>query len=289
MDSNDLLTSLDLVASSGVVLSTALRAVLQSSLVLLKNSEKFESVRFWGKISGARQDYLIAQGVGANPITDKKSFFSVDGVTWAQLPALHPILVNTCLKIAGRLTGNPAHEYNVQEPAGSTSLPAEVQSLRKEQRKEDGSLVAVTTVTEEKRLSALVATIDGDVAVAPRGAYSRSPTGKVELNPSFEGLSLADAKKLKSYFHLRTPLHQVKKTLAEQAALDKSVDFLDSLADDIPEGSWSVQLERGSSVVVLRSLLWPGLVAYHVPGTRKFGYVYSGAASKNLDLAFMLP
>ena len=48
-------------------------------------------------------------------------------------------------------------------------------------------MVFVTTITEEKRLAALVATIDADVAVAPRGAYHRTPTGKIELNPSFEG------------------------------------------------------------------------------------------------------
>ena len=75
MNSNEFLSSLDLVASSGVVLSTHLRAVLQTSLVLLKNSEKFDSVRFWGKISGTRQDYFIAQGLGTNHLTEKKSFF----------------------------------------------------------------------------------------------------------------------------------------------------------------------------------------------------------------------
>ena len=49
----------------------------------------------------------------------------------------------------------------------------------------------ITTITEEKRLAALVATIDSDVAVAPRGAYYRAPTGKIELNPSFEGLHMS--------------------------------------------------------------------------------------------------
>ena len=75
MDAGDLLPSLDALAASGVILSTHYRAILQTSLVLLKNSEKFESVRFWGRISGARQDYFIAQGLGGNHLTEKKSFY----------------------------------------------------------------------------------------------------------------------------------------------------------------------------------------------------------------------
>ena len=75
MELSELLSSLDLLASNGVVLSTHMRAVLQTSLVLLKNAEKFESMRFFGKLSGSRQDYYIAQGLGANHLLDKKSFF----------------------------------------------------------------------------------------------------------------------------------------------------------------------------------------------------------------------
>nr|XP_034964085.1 radial spoke head protein 9 homolog isoform X2 [Zootoca vivipara] len=54
------------------------------------------------------------------------------------------------------------------------------------------------------------------------------------------------------------------------------------------EGSWSIQFERGGRVVVLRSLLWPGLTFYHVPNTKQHGYIYFGNAEKNLDLPFML-
>ncbi len=75
MDTSELLPSLDLLASSGVVFSTHIRAVLETSLVLLKNSEKFESVHFWGKINGSKQDYYIAQGLGSNHLTEKKSFY----------------------------------------------------------------------------------------------------------------------------------------------------------------------------------------------------------------------
>ncbi len=80
MDLNELLPSLDLLTSSGVVLSTHMRTVLQTSLILLKNAEKFDTVRFFGKLQGSRQDYYIAQGLGSNHIVDKKSFLRYDVV-----------------------------------------------------------------------------------------------------------------------------------------------------------------------------------------------------------------
>ena len=53
-------------------------------------------------------------------------------------------------------------------------------------------------------------------------------------------------------------------------------------------GSWTVQLEKGGTVVVLRSLLRLGLMFYHVPMTERYGYVCFGTGEKNLDLPFML-
>ncbi|XP_040437546.1 radial spoke head protein 9 homolog [Falco naumanni] len=105
---------------------------------------------------------------------------------------------------------------------------------------------------------------------------------------NFEGLSLMEAKKLSSYFHFTEPVKLKNKTLLEKADLDPSTDFLDSLERDIPQGSWTVQLEKGGTVVVLRSLLRLGLMFYHVPMTERYGYVCFGTGEKNLDLPFML-
>ena len=55
-----------------------------------------------------------------------------------------------------------------------------------------------------------------------------------------------------------------------------------------PPGSWSIQMERGNALVVLRSLLWPGLTFYHAPRTKNYGYIYVGTGEKNMDLPFML-
>ncbi|KAL0196374.1 hypothetical protein M9458_009946, partial [Cirrhinus mrigala] len=49
-----------------------------------------------------------------------------------------------------------------------------------------------------------------------------------------------------------------------------------------------LQLERGGTVCVLRSLLWLGLTFFHVPQTPQHGYIYMGDGLMNLDLPFML-
>ncbi len=75
MDADNLFADLEILASAGVILSTELKAALQTSLVLLKNSERFKKVQFWGKISGVARDYYIAQGIAENEIKGKKSFY----------------------------------------------------------------------------------------------------------------------------------------------------------------------------------------------------------------------
>uniref|UniRef100_A0ABI0P312 Radial spoke head protein 9 homolog n=1 Tax=Bos taurus TaxID=9913 RepID=A0ABI0P312_BOVIN len=147
---------------------------------------------------------------------------------------------------------------------------------------------AEVQIKEETRLVSVIDQIDKAVAVIPRGALFKTPFGPINVNRTFEGLSLSEAKKLSSYFHFREPVELKNKTLLEKAELDPSLDFMDSLEHDIPKGSWSVQMERGNALVVLRSLLWPGLTFYHAPRTKNYGYIYVGTGEKNLDLPFML-
>uniref|UniRef100_A0A8C0U7M3 Radial spoke head protein 9 homolog n=2 Tax=Cyanistes caeruleus TaxID=156563 RepID=A0A8C0U7M3_CYACU len=178
-------------------------------------------------------------------------------------------------QVKGRFQGDPSFEYNLSE------INAEAAARLIESGKEP-------VIKEEARLIATIEQIDRAVGIVPRGAFVKTPLGPVHENRHFEGLSLVEAKKLSSYFHFTEPVNLKNKTLLEKADLDPSTDFLDSLEHDIPRGSWSIQLEKGGTVVVLRSLLWLGLTFYHVPTTKQFGYVYFGTGEKNLDLPFML-
>ncbi len=51
------------------------------------------------------------------------------------------------------------------------------------------SLCPQIEMKEEDRLAAVVARIDEEVAVVPKGAYISTPSGEVSLNKSFQGPS----------------------------------------------------------------------------------------------------
>eukprot|EP00965_Chrysotila_dentata_P180696 5964159-Pleurochrysis_carterae.AAC.4 len=68
-------TDVSCVASSGVVLSLAHKAGLQSSFPLLKKNYKFAEVKLFGRIQGRDGDYLIAIGIEDSYLASKKYFY----------------------------------------------------------------------------------------------------------------------------------------------------------------------------------------------------------------------
>lgn len=65
-------------------------------------------------------------------------------------------------------------------------------------------------------------------------------------------------------------------------------DFLDTLSQDPIKDSWSVQTDESKTEITIRSLLWPGYVAYHRANSTVFGGVYLGTGIQNYDLPFMV-
>lgn len=58
-------------------------------------------------------------------------------------------------------------------------------------------------------------------------------------------------------------------------------------------GVWSIQVERGGTIALLRSLQWPGYLFFHRPthGTApnaQWGAVYQGTGQRNDNIGFML-
>lgn len=51
------------------------------------------------------------------------------------------------------------------------------------------------------------------------------------------GLTVSEAAKVCSFMHFREPKLLLEKTLLQKANLDKSIDFMDTLEDDIPKGN----------------------------------------------------
>ncbi|NXI42833.1 RSPH9 protein, partial [Galbula dea] len=275
MEASSLPAALELVAGGGAGLSPEKRAVLGSSLLLLQRDYRFERVWFWGRIQGVRGAYYIAEGLGPDRAKPRSRLYSLNCVEWSLLPPATAEMVAQTEQLRGRFQGDPSFEYE------STEINEEYGERLLEDAKEP-------TIKEEIRLIATIEQIDREAGIIPRGAFVKTPLGSVHENRNFEGLSLTEAKKLSSYFHFTEPVNLKNKTLLEKADLDPSIDFLDSLEHDIPQGSWTVQLEKGGTVVVLRSLLWLGLTFYHVPMTKQYGYRYFGTGEKNFDLPFMI-
>ncbi|XP_060610019.1 radial spoke head protein 9 homolog [Anolis sagrei] len=274
MDAEALPYALDLVASSGVCLSPEKRAALRNSLLLVRRDYRFEQVRLWGRIQGIRGAYYIAEGLGPDRAGTRSRLYSLNCVDWSLLPPPTEEMVTLTAGLKGRFQGDPSYEYEQPDKKEDPERPYEEE--------------VPTLIKEETRLVATVHQIDKAVGIVPRGAYVKSPLGPVHENRNFEGLSLTEGKKLSSYFHFTEPENLKNKTLLEKADLDPAIDFLDSLEHDIPKGSWSIQVERGGRVLILRSLLWLGLTFYHVPNTKQHGYIYFGNGEKNIDLPFML-
>uniref|UniRef100_A0A2I3GYN3 Radial spoke head protein 9 homolog n=1 Tax=Nomascus leucogenys TaxID=61853 RepID=A0A2I3GYN3_NOMLE len=251
MDADSLLLSLELASGSGQGLSPDRRASLLTSLTLVKRDYRYDRVLFWGRIL-------------------------LNCTEWSLLPPATEEMVVQSSVVKGRFVGDPSYEYE----------HTELHKVNEGEKVFEEEIVV--QIKEETRLVSVIDQIDKAVAIIPRGALFKTPFGPTHVNRTFEGLSLSEAKKLSSYFHFREPIELKNKTLLEKADLDPSLDFMDSLEHDIPKGSWSIQMERGNALVVLRSLLWPGLTFYHAPRTKNYGYIYVGTGEKNMDLPFML-
>merc|ERR1711988_425301 len=143
-------------------------------------------------------------------------------------------------------------------------------------------------MTELDRLSLLVQEIDFDTAVAPQGAHSLTEAQTIVPNSQFMGLDPMKAMDLDQYVHFRAPASVASLKAYSRNDLEYYSNFLDTLAADLPKRCWASRMNMTAGLVTLRSLTWPGYVAFHVPGTKKFGGAYFGYASKNTDLAFLI-
>eukprot|EP00286_Rhodomonas_abbreviata_P011435 CAMPEP_0181338604 /NCGR_PEP_ID=MMETSP1101-20121128/28728_1 /TAXON_ID=46948 /ORGANISM="Rhodomonas abbreviata, Strain Caron Lab Isolate" /LENGTH=304 /DNA_ID=CAMNT_0023449351 /DNA_START=253 /DNA_END=1167 /DNA_ORIENTATION=- len=299
-----------LAAASGSCLTSEQRALLPTSLAILKNEHGFSRVYYWGKLQGLSGDYLIAQGLG-DTLGDKKEaalkaggeltvaeFFESlktvpkksfrlgpDGVSWALLPAVTDEVKaqvgewQESMRNKGRvftpLTGDPASKYEFTTKTGPPGETGEAAEEPKE-------------LQEDIRLAHMVEEIDSGCSVVPVGSFILNSAQTVVANPYYRGLSLSQGLKLDSYLHLRKPVVLPSQPVSERALLDKSTQFLDPVSFDVPKGSWSLKHDPPNNLLVLRSLLFPGYVHFNAVGSAVYGSVYHGTGARNYDLPFML-
>lgn len=274
MELTDLEFGLKAVASGGNVLNVSEITGIQAGLTVLKNQDKYSSIYLWGKIYGTDADYYLAYGLKDSAEEFPTKSFYVAGADFdfqvLQRPTEEVADGVISLGLRKQLTGVASTALDLGYPEEET--PPET----------------LMQLTEADRLAQLVQEIDFDTAVVPKGAHALNEASMVVLNSDFQGLTDSEATSLDKYAHFRPP-----SSVAALRALARNDsqfygNFLDTLDGDLPKGCWAVRQDPTGAVVSLRSLTWPGYVAFHVPGTKKFGGLYFGFASKSRDLPFTL-
>jgi len=267
------LKGLEAYGSSGVVFSMAHTAAFQSSLPILKKNYKFSQVLVWGKIQGKDGDFLIAKGI-FDSVTDYKFFCCMDGVSWAQMPA--PTDEDKALvakiPLGMPFVGDMSFVYELPvDPVPEGEEPAEDAEPPK--------------VVELVRLAVVVGEVDTACAMCPKPALMKKADACVVPNVTYAGLSYDEANSLASYVFVNQPIDVSPKA----DPLTASTDFLKPCTEIIPSGALITRFDEASATVTVRSLLYPGFLAFTEVGTNAFGYIYQGTGEKNADTAFMLP
>merc|ERR1711934_66492 len=272
-------TILDHVSFPGGTLSVEERSAMEPALFQLQQGNRFKEVRFWGKIRGLERDYYICQGTmnedgKVAPFDcERTTFKSTDCIVWTPLLPVDAAMAAKCAEFNGYFTGDLSKIYGAA-PEGEAP--------------EDGAAVADDVVTEEKRLSAFVQSVDENCALVPTGAYTLDARHRVVRSNNFSGIDQAGG--VSSFVHMRKPTQPNKVRVFEQKGLTQGTDFLDSIEFDEPEGCWSSQFDAASASMQLRHNIFAGFVAFaSVTPANCFGSCYFGDGIRNDDLAFQLP
>lgn len=286
MELFDLESGLKSVASGGQVLSCQEIAGLQAGLALLKSKEQYHRIYFWGKVFGQTADYYVAYGLrdGDFEFPTKHFFFAGKDFQFNSLVSPTAEEADRIVLICGdkALTGNAGTQL---EPPKEGEEEPPTEELEPGQERPQGP----KKLTEADRLAKLVHDIDFDTAVVPKGTYALSEGHQVVASHDFKGLTLSAATALTNYVHYRAPVSiAALRTLARIDAQAHADNILDCLDSDQPKGCWAIRKDPTADLVTLRSLSWPGYIAFHVSDTKKFGGIYFGYAQKSFDLPFLL-
>jgi len=280
MELNDLEVGLKAISTAGNQLNCQEVMCLQASLSILKSKEGYDSIFLWGKIFGKKSDYYIAYGLSSSEFEfpSKLFYYAGEDYEFKTLPRLTEEEADKviALGITSQLTGAIDTPIEAGAPAEGEDPPPE------------GEAAGPPPLTELQRLSQVVQEIDFDAAVVPKGSYALNEAHMVVPSSDFKGLGLTEANALSSYVHYRPPTSVASLRALARTDIQFYSNFLDPLEGDLPKGCWSCRQDPSISLVTLRSLSWPGYVAYHVPLTSKFGSLYFGYAQKEKDLPFIL-
>lgn len=286
MELFDLEFGLKAVASGGHVLNCQELTGIQAGLTLLKSREKRREIFFWGKVFGLNSDYYLAYHLQDTEyeFPGKVFFYAGEDFEFRPLQRLTEDLAHRILELGVEkpFSGDAAKVLDGQEPAGDEEPPAD------QDEGQEKAPDAPPKLTELDRLSQVTQEIDFDTAVVPKGAHALNEAHVVVPSSSFKGLGNTEATSIAKYVHFRPPTSVACLRALARTDSQFYADFLDPLEGDLPKGCWAIRQDPSAATVSLRSLNWPGYVAFHIPGTTKFGGAYFGYGQRSQDLPFML-
>jgi radial spoke head protein 9 len=283
MELYDLEGGLKSISSAGAVLNCQEITGITTGLTALKSTEKFQDMYFWGKVFGQSVDYYVAYGLKAGEFEfpSKAFYFAGEDFVFQPLPRPTPEAEAKVIELGGGkpFTGKADTPLEAPKEGEGEGEPVEGEEVNADKPK---------PLMEVDRLAQTVQEIDFDTAAVPTGAYGMNDNHAIVPTKDFKGLGITEATSLDRYVHFRPPASVASLRALARTDAQFYKSFLDQLTSDLPKGCWAVRQDPCATLVTLRSLSWPGYVAFHVPDTTKFGGCYFGYAQKNLDLPFLL-
>ncbi|KAG6975918.1 hypothetical protein JG688_00001898 [Phytophthora aleatoria] len=255
----------------GQMLTPQERSNLELGMLKRSATETFQSLRFWGRISGEAQDYLVCVAVMPGKDYPRKKFYFCTNSSpeLQQFPQLNKKKSAMAAALTSRLKGDPAF---LLSDSGDP------------QNQDEGE----APFCELDRLAYIVEEIDHATSVVPLGAYVVSPLHQVITNSSFHGLTWDQSLQLYNFFHFRHPDLPERAQIIENAeGLVRAGDFFDPLIQDL-DGAWVISKDNTGAYTTLRNYVYPGAFCFHRPETAHYGSVYFGDGRKNPDIAFMI-
>lgn len=279
MELFDLEYGLKAVATGGNVLNCQEMTRVHAGLNILKMEQQYPDIFFWGKILGTQQDYYIAYAIGSPEFEfpAKVYYYATEDLKFQALPMITEEQADRIIDIGidTPFVGDPT--MVIEPPADADAIPDP-----------DAYDAEKPKLTELERLTQVVQEIDFDTAVVPKGAYALNEAHAVVPSCDFKGLGLSEATDVKQYVHYRPPTSVASLRALARTDMEFFSNFLDPLEGDLPKGCWAIRQDSSTSFVTIRSLIWPGYIAFHVPTTAKHGGLYFGYGQKNRDLPFIL-
>jgi radial spoke head protein 9 len=149
-------------------------------------------------------------------------------------------------------------------------------------------VVQPKNVTELDRLAYIINEIKCHCFCVPKNKIKYVPSGKMELNEGFSGLSKAEAFNLDNWQFARKATNPEIVAKISRGEQTYNSECLDKVSSAFPKNSWSIQEDVTGTLATLKSHLWPGFYSYHRVNTDISGFVYIGDGVRNSHLPFMV-